>query len=331
VDILDHVILTRGLDLSISSTCYAEALDVQGHHLICVGGWNVVIFIYPCMQVMLTAFSTRLTTAGPLHDLDLMAALNGGHLDCVKLLIAAGLPKEPLAFDFLVCPNEVPFGRDQRRCLQHIVAEGCPIDTSVLMWSARGGDLDSVRLLHSRRVPFWAGAYQEGAYGMETAHPLLPYTRRTTQEALHEQRVIAVPEKPADAEHMLSALRYAWAMGAPLPLAVEELFTAKRAATRATLLCFGVATRRSQERGGSPRQRAAWAVMGRMPMELVEKIAVHAEFETPDTLGRSRAPDCTVGVQIPHAPHVVWMRNDEVLVQAFQSWAADGLSGILRV
>jgi hypothetical protein len=181
-----------------------------------------------------------------------MAALNGGHLDCVRLLIAAGLPNEPLAFDFRMCPHERPFGPHQLPCLQHIFAKGCPIDTSLLMWSARGGDLDSVRFLHSRGVHFWAGAYQEEAYDTETAHPLLPCTLKTTQEALHKQKVVAIPEEPEDAEPMLRALRYAWAMGAPLPPAVEEVFRAKRAATRATVLCFGVAT---QRRRGLPRDR----------------------------------------------------------------------------
>jgi hypothetical protein len=70
--------------------------------------------------------------------------------------------------------------------------------------------------------------------------------------------------------------------------------------------------------------------MGRVPLELVEEIVVRADFETPDTLGRGRARDCTVGVQIPDPPHVVWMRNDDVVIKAFQTWAADGLSGILR-
>jgi hypothetical protein len=38
--------------------------------------------------------------------------------------------------------------------------------------------------------------------------------------------------------------------------------------------------------GPSREQRAAWAVMGRIPGEVVGKLLVHAKFETPDTLHR---------------------------------------------
>jgi hypothetical protein len=119
-------------------------------------------------------------------------------------------------------------------------------------------------------------------------------------------------------------LQYGWAMGAPLTPAMEELFMAKRAATRSMLLSLTAAARLSKKEGISSQQRAAWDVMGRVPLELVEKVFVRTDFETEDTFGR-QASNSSVKVQIPHPPHEVWMRNDDVRIEAFQRWAEDGL------
>jgi hypothetical protein len=93
-----------------------------------------------------------------------------------------------------------------------------------------------------------------------------------------------------------------------------------------TLLSLKAAARLSLKEGISPQQRAAWDVMGRVPQELVEKVVLRADFETKDMFRRSRASDCSREVQIPHPPHIVWMRNDNALIEAFQEWAEIGLS-----
>ncbi len=59
----------------------------------------------------------------------------------------------------------------------------------------------------------------------------------------------------------------------------EDLFRAQRGATRAVLCCFHVATRLSQGEGTEER-KAAWAGMGAVPVELIEKILVLGELET---------------------------------------------------
>ncbi len=258
----------------------------------------------------------------PLRNDMLIGAVTGGHFECVKLLVARGLPKEPLAFgregwrayDQCVGPRQL-------RCLQYLIDCGCPIATELLIWVAGSGDVDSVRLLHSRGVALWAGAYAQETYDEED--PIQMFEVKTQEDALRGQGIIAMPEKPEDAWKMWRVLQYGWAMGAPLTPAMEELFRAKRAATRATLLCVRVAARLSHDAGASPQQRAVWAVMGRVPIELVEKIAVHADFETRDTLYRRRGPDCSVTVHLSHPPDVVWLRNDDALIKAFEKWVAE--------
>ncbi len=196
------------------------------------------------------------------------------------------------------------------------------------MWVAASGDLDLVRLLHSRGVGLWAGAYKKKPL-CASAPPWLSLgihdSVKKEKEALREQDFIAIPQIPKDVVTMSRVLQYGWAMGAPLTPAIEEVFRAKRAATRSTILCFKAAARLSREVGISPRQRAALAVMGRMPIEMVETILMHADFETEHTLRRSRASDCSVEVKLPCSPLVVWMRDDIVQIEAFQRWAKGGL------
>jgi hypothetical protein len=257
----------------------------------------------------------------------LRSAVRGGHLDCVKLLVTWGLPNQPWAFDCAPYMNQVSLRPGQLSCLQHIIDQGHPIHTGVLIWVASVGELDFVRHLHSRGVALWAGAYEEKPINVTTPGQL-SVSMRLVKEALRQQEVIAIPENPLDAEKMLRVLQYGWAMGAPLTPAMEELFMAKRAATRSMLLSLTAAARLSRKEGISSQQRAAWSVMGLVPQELVEKLVVRTDLETEDTFGRSRASTCSVKVQIPHPLHEVWMRNDDVLIEAFQGWAEDGLPAV---
>jgi hypothetical protein len=184
-----------------------------------------------------------------------------------------------------------------------------------------------VRHLHSRGVALWDGAYEEKPINVTMPWEVL-VRMIDEKESLRLQKIIAIPENPHDAEKMSKVLQYGWAVGAPLTPAMEELFMAKRAATRSMLLSLKVAARRSLklEEGISPPQRGAWDAMGRVPPELEDKILVRADFEVKESLRRSRASDCSVMVQIPRPPHEVWMRNEGALIEAFQRWAEDGLA-----
>jgi hypothetical protein len=262
----------------------------------------------------------------PLEDDVLMKAVVRGHFNCVKLLVTWEPPQKPLIFRISRLFWEgLPVGPDQLRCLQYVSDQGRPIHTDVLMWVAGSGDVDLVRLLHSRGVGLWAGAFERIPLNETALRPEFTHMWRYQKRALRQQEIIALPKRPEDVAKMWGVLQYGWAMGAPLTPAIEEVFRAKRAATRATLLCFIVAARPSRQLGMSPRQRAALAVMGRMPIEMVAKIILRADFETEHTLYCSRASNCSVKVQIPHPPHEVWMRNDDALIAAFQEWAKDGL------
>jgi hypothetical protein len=52
--------------------------------------------------------------------------------------------------------------------------------------------------------------------------------------------------------------------------------------------------------------RAAWDVMGRMPIELLENILVLADFEIPESLRRGLPGTCGVRVEWHDPGQVVW-------------------------
>jgi hypothetical protein len=161
---------------------------------------------------------------------------------------------------------------------------GSSIHTGTLIVAARRGDVGCVRFLHSRGVPLWDHASDEGAEENDIkarecicmACKMLRFARK---------KIIGLPCKPEDASHMLPALLYGWIMGAPLSQTMQEVFKARRQSTRAVLLCFHVAARLSQG-WGVVAQRAAWSAMQRMPMELIEEILILAELEIPESLGQ---------------------------------------------
>jgi hypothetical protein len=94
---------------------------------------------------------------------------------------------------------------------------------------------------------------------------------------------------------MYRAMRYVSCMGAPVTPSMEKIFRDERAATRALLLSFHVATRMGQGKGIC-KQGAALDGMARMPPELIEKVLVHADVEIPELLGRSLPPQRSVRV-----------------------------------
>jgi hypothetical protein len=138
---------------------------------------------------------------------------------------------------------------------------GCDIDSSVIIWAALGGEVDGVRLLHSRGVPLWDSASEEDAQDREARDPAGEMLLRD-HDYLLRKSTFAIAQLPQDSEYMRKVLHYGWAKGAPLTPAMEEVLKAKRAATRATLLCFHVTTGLSQAAGASRRHRPpglAWS------------------------------------------------------------------------
>jgi hypothetical protein len=127
-----------------------------------------------------------------------------------------------------------------------------------------------------------------------------------------DANIITIPQMVKDADHLVEALRYGWAMGAPVNPAMQQVFEDQRAATRATLLTFRVAHRLSRDEGISWEERAGWAAMGRTPIELIEKIVVLADLEIPGTIGRSLQKTCTAMVwDRPPLYLLVWTRDGD--------------------
>jgi hypothetical protein len=246
----------------------------------------------------------------PLEDIAVSGAVKGGHLKAVEILVGHGLPDGQFFLDWdTACFGQ--FTSNQLRCLEHLLDDGCCIHPGVLTWAATGGDLDVVRFLHSREVSLWSSACDESAQDKLARDAAREMVLRDYADLLYSN-TIAIPEMPEDAEHMREVLHYGWAMGAPLTPVMKEVFEAKRAATRATLLCFHVATGLSQTEGASWEQTAAWAVMGRVPTEIIEKILLDAECEIADTLRRSVQRDrSTKVVQLAGYPsRTAWTRKD---------------------
>ncbi len=98
-----------------------------------------------------------------------------------------------------------------------------------------------------------------------------------------EEESLTIPDEPEAARPMWGALMYKAAHGAPLTRIVVEMLKAQCSAACAMPLSFHAASRLSQGEG-TPEDRAAWALMGQMPSELVSKILVHADLEMSESL-----------------------------------------------
>jgi hypothetical protein len=67
---------------------------------------------------------------------------------------------------------------------------------------------------------------------------------------------------------------------------------------------------------GISKQTAVWSAMGRMPIELVEQILLHAELELPETLRRQLPTERSVVSWEDIPRQVVWMRKEPVRPKA---------------
>ncbi len=280
----------------------------------------------------------------PLNDNILTTAVDRGRLASVKLLVSGGLPKWPYMLEYNG-PTQEPLRPEQLQCMQYLLDNQRVIQPRTLVCAAMRGDLGAVRFLHDRGVQLWTAAWEAERGDGEHQSTV---DRRVFQTLAFTTGTIAIPQMPQDAAHMWRALQYGWVMGAPLTPAMADVFKSKRAATRATLLCFHVAARMSQGTGslsqgtgslsqgtaslgqgtGSLTQgtgslsdeegtsrRAVWAGMGRVPIELLEKILVYAGFEIYESLRRSAPRGGLVHVHCVHPlvdDIMVWVRSDAV-------------------
>jgi hypothetical protein len=90
-----------------------------------------------------------------------------------------------------------------------------------------------------------------------------------------QNRIIMIAQRAEECTPMWKALRYGSCMGSPVTPFVERMFRAERSAV---LLSFHVAGRLSEWQG-DPKQKATWALMGRVPPEVIHKLLVHADLE----------------------------------------------------
>jgi hypothetical protein len=238
----------------------------------------------------------------PISDSVLDLAVCLGQYTSVVLLVAHGLPRMPYLRKTLM-HGAKPDGLTELRCLQHLISKGCPIHPGTLISAAIRGDVACMRFLHERGVPFW-----ERAWEVEDDPDKPPNCRLPLVRLKHcmLSTVCPIPQAPEDEVLMYTAMRYASCMGAPVTPSMEKIFRDERAATRAVLLSFHVATRMGQGKG-IWKQGAALGGMARMPPELIEKVLVHADFDIPKSLGRSLSPQRSVRVLLS-GPHPRWAK-----------------------
>jgi hypothetical protein len=305
----------------------------------------------------------------PLEDSVLDAAVTNGHLKCVELLVAKGLPNKP----YLLAPTNdrvtlsgEPLGARQLRCLEHLFDKGCPVHPGTLISAAARGDFAAVRFLHSRGVLLWAQAWEDTADDIRSARVWGFEWNPGRRGHCLKHMVLTIPPLPKISTDMWKVLGYGSAYGAPVTPVMEE-GAAKRRSTRALLLSFHVAARlsrvertrdntpasgmcRGEEtqnntaaagtrqpgeatrdkgagssacrregtqnkrialgtcgREGSRAQRAGWASMGCVPIEVIEKITVLAGFEVSESLHRGFGPVCCLPCEDRPRPRNTWV------------------------
>ncbi len=204
-------------------------------------------------------------------------AITGRHLTCVQLLVSYGLPRNPYFGTLITCSDLTcvepinqepgPVGPDCLGCLQHVFDNGRRIHTGTLILAATSGDVELVRFLHSRGVALWDRVWDEAVhdnYSDDGHRGCACYS----QWRCAKEKTIHIPLEQDRASVMVKSLQHGCFMGAPLSPRIVQDMEAKRRLTRAVLLCFHVAGRRSQHER-SRRQRAAWCGM---PSVLIEEI-----------------------------------------------------------
>jgi hypothetical protein len=218
-------------------------------------------------------------------------AITRGDLACVELLIPHRDPSEHYLHAPRTCEDlhatptghENPMAPNQLRCLQLLFDKGCQIHPGTVISAARFGDVDFLRFLHARGVPLWTYAWQE--WTKDDWFCLMP-PRCVCRLYDHAQEgTFPIPYPPEDATYMRKALMYGVVHGAPVPPLMKAVLQAQRSATRAVLLSFHVAARLSAGEG-TQGQKADWAVMGRVPIELIEEMLLLAELEVTESVRR---------------------------------------------
>jgi hypothetical protein len=253
----------------------------------------------------------------PHSDWTLRHVIIAEQLDILNMLLARGAPATPLSYTSYhpYIGDRGTFTEGQLLCLQHVIDSTRPIHPATLTWGARGGDLQAVRFLHSRGVQLWEYACKEEDFD-DIRFNRLGSTATCWKCYVLHRNVLVVPPMPDKC--VLQAMQYGWVRGAPMTPAMETLFRAKRAATRAILNCFHVATSLSNREETSPQLRTTFAVMGKTPMHLIERLLMEADLEIRDTLccsppaSNSRQslwdiPDSSPRVNPPN----VWTQKDD--------------------
>ncbi len=109
-------------------------------------------------------------------------------------------------------------------------------------------------------TPLWDSAYDGGTANDGAEFYLCADASDARLLSVDLLLKITIPEIPDSADAVWAALRYGWVMGAPVTPVMEAAFSAQRTATRATLLCFHVASRRRQV--GRADEQGAWLNVG---------------------------------------------------------------------
>jgi hypothetical protein len=255
-------------------------------------------------------------------------------LECLAMFIAHVLPDGAAARPFIYpasCKHfnlgdRGSFTEGQLLCIQHLIDKQCPIHPATLIWGARGGDLHAVRTLRNRQVGLWEYACREEDMDART------FSRSDIDATFFKcyvlrHKILVVPQMPN--EHVLRAMHYGWAKGAPMTPAMDALFRAKRAATRTTLLCFHVATGLSTKEETPPQLRASFAAMGRVPVDLIERFLLESDLENAETL-HGIIPATNSWRITWEDPYLsVWTRNDEQDT-FLRKWMRKWMARVLR-
>jgi hypothetical protein len=220
----------------------------------------------------------------PVEDSVLDAAVTNGHLECVELLVARGLPHRP----YLPAPtnDRVTFsggtlGDRQLQCLEHLFVKGCPVHPGILISAAMRGDFDAVRYLHSRGVPLWHHAWENTADKIGFPKGLCWKSSPGPRGYCFRNRILVIPPVPNISPDMWEVLRYGFARRAPLTPVLEEAL-ANRASTCALLLSFHAAARLSQREGTREPRPASGTCQGEGTWGERAACSTHQEESTRD-------------------------------------------------
>jgi hypothetical protein len=234
-----------------------------------------------------TCLANLLEHGCPVDDIVFETAIRLGQWESFLVLLDHGLPRRvPYFYKQMYHGNRI--GTVQLRCFKHLLDRGCRIDPETLIWAASNGVVDFVRLLHSRGVPLWDRAWEIPDRSNISEDLSFDWLKHCLQE-----RILPIPESRVYCTRIWKALRYGSCKGAPVTPLVEEMFAAER---KALLLSFHVAPRLSEGEGQPKGNKVTWAVMGRVPPELVHAL-VHADLDIAEAFQQSLFRQPSVLVQ----------------------------------